>query len=352
MILPTTFMSALWLLIASAVCLGSWANLQKLAGKWRFELFYYDFIWGVVIAALVGAFTFGSFDPKDLTFQDNFLLAGYRKMAWALAAGVVFNLANVLLAAAVAVAGMSVAFPVSLGLGLIVAEVWTYSFSSPISPVLLFSGAGVVLAAVCAAGLAHSFRLDEKQAAEQQALTADPRTKNAPKKARAAKGVILSVLSGLFMGVFYPMVQEARSGEIGVAPYGLMLLFAAGMFLSTVGYVPFFLTFPVLGKPLVATAYFRGTARQHVMGILGGVVWMVGGLANAVVAGAPAATQITPALSYLSAQAAAPVAVFWGLAAWHEFSGTSLRVKMVLTAMVVLFLAGLGLIGLALFQAR
>jgi len=346
-ILPTTYQSALLLLILSMLCWGSWANTQKAAGKWRFELYYYDFTWGILIAAVAAAFTLGSFDQKELTFQDNLLLTGYRKMAWAVASGVVFNLANMLLVAAIAVAGMSVAFPVGIGLALIVGVAWSYSLSPQANPALLFGGAGVVLMAVCAAAVAYSLHVGEQRAAAQQAFLTDPRAKNAPRKATATKGLILSILAGLLMGGFYPMLQEARSGDTGVAPYGVMLLFAGGVFCSTVLYVPFFLNFPVSGKPLAVSAYFRGTKRQHLLGVLGGMLWMAGGLANVLAAGSPATLQLGSAVSYGLGQGATLVSTLWGLLVWHEFRGATYRVVTVLIAVIVLFLAGLGMVAVA-----
>jgi glucose uptake protein len=351
-IIPTTYLPALLLLILAMLCWGSWANTQKIARKWRFELFYYDFTWGIVIAAAVAAFTFGSFDQKELTFQDNFLLAGYRKMAWAVASGLVFNLANMLLVAAIAVAGMAVAFPICIGLASIVGVVWSYSLNPQADPVLLFAGAAAVLAAVCAAGISHSFHIDDQNAAAQQALSIDPRARNAPKKAGAAKGILLAIVAGLIMGAVNPMIETAKSGETGVAPYGLMLLFALGVFISTAVYVPFFLSFPVIGKPLPVSAYFRGTKGQHLLGILGGIVWMIGGVSNLVAASSPALPQIGPAVSYALSQGAPLVSAFWGLLVWGEFAGSTLRVKMVLTAMIVLFLAGLGVVAVAPLQGR
>src|ERR1700733_13483024 len=119
MLIPTTYLTALLLLIVSMFCWGSWANTQKLTGKWRFELFYYDYSVGVLVCALIAAFTFGEMMPKELTFSDNLLLAGKRQMAYGFAGGAVFNLANMLLVAAISVAGMAVAFPIAIGLALV-----------------------------------------------------------------------------------------------------------------------------------------------------------------------------------------------------------------------------------------
>jgi glucose uptake protein len=347
MLIPTTYLSALLLLILSMFCWGSWANTQKLAGKWRFELYYYDFTWGLAIAAIVAAFTVGSFNSSELTFQDSLLLSGYRKMAWGVAAGVVFNLANLLLVGAISVAGMAVAFPVGIGLALIVGVIWSYSLNPQANPLLLFGGAFLVLLAVVAAAVAYSLHLgDQQDAALQRALAADPRAK-LPKNRSAARGVVLAVLGGLLMGAFYPMIEQSKLGEDGTGPYGVMLLFALGVFISTGIYVPFFLNFPVSGKPLPLTNYFKGTMKQHLLGVLGGIIWCTGGISNVVAASSPASLQVGPAVSYALGQGATMVSTLWGLLVWHEFKGAAYRVKMILTAMMVLFLAGLALVAVA-----
>src|SRR5712675_3335277 len=137
MILPATYNSALLLIILSMICWGSWANAFKLTGKWRFELFYYDYSLGVLLAAIIAAYTFGSMGD-ELSFSDNLIVAMRRNMAWAVAGGVVFNLANMLLVAAISVAGLAVAFPIGIGLALVVGVVWNYFIKPQGNPVLLF----------------------------------------------------------------------------------------------------------------------------------------------------------------------------------------------------------------------
>src|ERR1700676_2077858 len=134
MLLPSTYFAAILLLISSMFAWGSWANTQKLAGKWRFELFYYDYSFGVMLCALVAAFTFGSLSPRELTFQDNLLIAAKRQMAYAFLGGAVFNLANMLLVAAIAVSGMAVAFPIAIGLALVIGVVLNFSLNPQGNP--------------------------------------------------------------------------------------------------------------------------------------------------------------------------------------------------------------------------
>src|SRR5215475_4384740 len=221
MILPTTYLAALLLLIASMLCWGSWANTQKLAGKWRFELFYYDYSFGVLLCALIAAFTLGEMAPKELSFTDNFLIASKRQMALSVGAGFVFNLANMLLVAAISVSGMAVAFPIAIGLALSIGVVWNYILNPQGNPMLLFGGVILVIAAILVDAFAYSAYTDAKRlAAENAALRPDPRSKIAkPSGPGAGRGILLSVVAGILMGLFYPMVETSRQGDGGVAPY-------------------------------------------------------------------------------------------------------------------------------------
>jgi len=329
------------------ICWGSWANTQKLAGKWRFELFYYDYSLGVLVCAVVAAYTLGSWLPQELTFSDNLLIAARRQMAYGVGAGIVFNLANMLLVAAIAVSGMAVAFPVAIGLALVIGVVWNYQLNSQGNPILLFSGVALVVVAIITDAFAYSAYLDAKQLEAQKALQADPRVKTRTRKPGAARGLVLSIISGVLMGMFYPLVEMGKAGDSGVAPYGIGVLFGAGVFLSSLLYIPFFLNFPVEGEPIAARDYFKGTRGQHFLGFAGGIIWMAGALANFVAASAPVSVQLGPATSYALGQGATMVSALWGLLVWHEFKGANQRVKLLLLAMIVLFVVGLGLISIA-----
>lgn len=362
MILPTTYWAALALLIVSMICWGSWANTQKMAGKWRFELYYYDFSFGLVLCAVIAALTLGGWNSNNLTVSDNFLLAAKRQMAWAVAGGVVFNLANMLLVAAISVAGMAVAFPIAIGLALVIGVVGNYALNPQGNPVLLFGGAFLVVAAVIVNAFAYSAyseaKLEEKRKAPKAPVgtkPAAPASKSTPRSPAtkgpaptgAARGIILSVVAGLLMGAFYPLVQMGAQGENGVAPYSLALLFGGGVLFSTFFYVPFFLTFPVDGTVIEVKQYFRGTRAQHVLGLAGGAVWMVGGLANFAAAATPASVQVGPAVSYALGQGATLISALWGLLIWKEFKGATYRVKLLIAIMLVLFVSGLTMVSIA-----
>jgi len=354
MILPTTYLAALLLSIVSMICWGSWANTQKLAGKWRFELFYYDYSLGVLLCAGIAALTFGSWLPKELTFTDNLLIASNHQMAYAVGAGIVFNLANMLLVAAITVSGLAVAFPIAIGLALVIGVIWNYILNPQADPILLFGGALLVAAAIIVDAFAYGTYLEAQQAAAVRALQPDPRTKtkNPKRGPGAARGIVLSIVSGLLMGAFYPIVEISKQGDNGVSPYGVAVLFGAGVFLSSLVYIPFFLNFPVVGEPLKTADYFKGSVRQHVLGLLGGLIWMAGGLANFIASSTPQKVQVGPAVSYAIGQGATMVSALWGLLVWREFKGASHRVQLLLVVMMVLFLSGLGMISIAPLHAK
>ena len=330
MILPTTYATAMLLTILSMICWGSWANTFKLTKNWRFELFYFDFSFGVLIAALVAAFTLGSMGD-DLSFSDNLLIAGKRQMAYALAAGIIFNLANMLLVAAISLAGLAVAFPVGIGLALIIGVVWNYIINPQGNPFLLFSGVALVLGAIIVDAFAY-----RAYAEEDGEITEDFNI----------KGIIIALVSGLLMGSFYPLVEMSRASEQGLGAYSVGFFFALGVFFSTFIYNLYFMNLPVEGEPVGFGEYFRlGSFRTHFLGVFGGLLWCTGMLTNLVAASGTAT--VGPAVSYAMGQGATLISALWGLLVWREFAGAELRVKLLFAIMIVLFAAGLGLISIA-----
>src|SRR5690242_5940012 len=155
MILPQTYFATLVLMLFAMLCWGSWANTFKLAGKWRFELFYFDYAFGVFLAALVYALTVGSLGFDGFSFLDDLMHSGKRQWFYGFTGGVVFNLANMLLVAAISVAGLAVAFPVGIGMALVIGVVWNYALKPQGNPVLLFAGCAVIVAAIITDALAY-----------------------------------------------------------------------------------------------------------------------------------------------------------------------------------------------------
>jgi glucose uptake protein len=348
MILPATTLASLLLLILTLVCWGSWANSQRLVFKWRFELFYYDFALGLAACVLIAAFTLGSMNSQELTLSDNLMIAGYRKMAYGVAAGVLVNLAYMLLVAAISLSGMAVAFPLSFGIGLVVMSVTNFISNPQLSnALLLFSGLVLVLVSVLVDTVAYRSHLDALKEKSKMGPVLDPRTKLPVRPPIAARGILLSLLSGVALGFFFPVVDASRGGDNGVGPYGLAVMIAIGVFFSTLLYVPFFINFPVQGDPVQVRDYFKGAKKQHFWGIFAGFVWAIGLLAALVEVAAPPSVRTSPALAFGLVQAVPILATLWGLFAWREIKDSTQGVKMLLLVTIVLYLAGLALVSLA-----
>jgi glucose uptake protein len=362
MILPASQAATLALLVISLICWGSWANTLKLAGKWRFELYYYDFALGFAVLAAAAAFTGGSMNSGELTFQDNFLITGYRNMAYVIAAGVIFNLGNMLLAATIAVAGMALAFTITFATALVVATAWSLIFEASGSLLLLLGGAALLLAALVMGAAAYgNYLIARSEAAKAEALikaeaakTGASQPDTRARRANASRrphGVVLAVAlgvaGGIALGLFRPLLDLGSQGEGGVAPYGAALMFAAGILVSTVIIDPFFFTFPVAGEPLGLMDYFKGTGKQHLLGVLGGVTAGVAFLAGMLALAAPPAIR-TAAMPAYALSAGVPVlAAAWGFLVWREFRSAGERSTLLFRIMWILLALGVGMLALA-----
>ena len=336
MILPTTYLSALLLTFLTMLCWGSWANTTKMTGKWRFELFYFDYAFGVLLAATGLALTFGEMGT-ELSFRDNLLIARKLALFFGFTAGVVFNLANMLLVAAISLAGMAVAFPIGIGLALVIGVVWSYFLNPQGNPFFLFIGAAILVAGIILTSRAAK---DAARAKEwKHKHYAPPRT--------GLRAISLSLACGVLMGSFYPLVEMSKQGDLGLRAYSVGFIFAAGVFLSTPVFNIVFMNVPVQGDPVHIKEYFRGTWWQHALGVAGGVIWAVGAIANFAAASAPEEVQVGPAISYAIGQGAVLVSTLWGLLYWKEFAGASRHVYRLIGLMIVAFVIGLGLISVA-----
>jgi glucose uptake protein len=349
MILPGSYVATLLILVLSMICWGSWANAYKLCPpRWRFELFYFDFAIGVFIAAVIAALTFGSLGWDGFSFLDDLRLAGKRSDALAFMAGVIFNLANMLLVGAIAIAGMAVAFPVGIGIALVEGVVLNYFLNPVGNPVFLFTGAGVIMLAIIFDALAYrNYAMAASVAAAQQGKTRTTQRKT------GSKGIVISVVSGVLMGAFYPFVEMARAGETGLGPYSIAFIFALGVLLSTFVFNLFFLNLPLQGNPIDIFDYSKARMKTHLFGVVGGMIWCAGGISNFVAARAEGQAQVGPAVSYAIGQGATMISALWGLIVWKEFAGADGRVRTFIAVMFFLFVAGLALVSSApLFANR
>ncbi|MFT2010505.1 multidrug DMT transporter permease [Pontibacter sp. 13R65] len=313
--------------IITMICWGSWANTQKLADKtWRFELFYWDYVIGIVLVAVLLAFTMGSFGEHGRGFLDDIAQADAANLRAAMIGGAVFNIANILLVAAIAIAGMSVAFPVGIGIALILGVFDNYA-SNPIgNAVVLFSGVGLVAVAILLNAAAYK-RLSRTI---QKVPT---------------KGLLLAVISGCLMGLFYgfvagSMAKDFTRPEAGyLTPYTAVVIFSGGILLSNLIVNTILMKKPFVGAPVLFSAYFKGSGRSHFMGILGGAIWCLGMSFNIIAAG-----KAGPAIAYGLGQGATIVAALWGIYIWKEFKAAPQKTAKLLNSMLLLYVLGLVLI--------
>lgn len=320
-----SYAAAVVFCIITMLCWGSWANTQKLAGRsWRFELFYWDYVIGVLLTALILAFTMGSMGDKGRPFLEDLAQAQWPAQGWALLGGVVFNAANILLVAAIALAGMAVAFPVGIGLALIVGMIVNYINQPTGNPILLFSGMTLVAVAIVLDALAYRRLPSQKESGG------------------GIKGLVLSILCGLLMGTFYlcvarSMAEDPVALEAGkLSPYTAMVFFSLGVLISNFVFNTLLMRFPVAGRPVAFADYFRGSPRDHLWGIVGGMIWGVGMTMSIIAAG-----KAGFAISYGLGQGATLVAALWGVFVWREFREAPPGTNRLLAAMFAAFLIGL-----------
>jgi glucose uptake protein len=329
MLLPHTYEAALLLMITSMLCWGSWANTLKLTPGYRFQLFYWDYALGVAFAAVVLGLTAGSHGASGAAFLSDMVMSPERSMLLAACGGAVFNVANLLLVAAIDVAGLAVAFPVGIGLALVVGSVWSYLVNPKANVILLFGGVALVVVAILLDAAAY-------------------RKRESSAKATTTRGIVLSLVAGLLMGSFYPLVARAMNGtelHPGPGPYATAMFFAVGVLLSTVPANWLLMKKPLDGKPPVkGSGYWEALSRWHFAGLLGGAIWCCGAVTNFVASGAH---QVGPAVSYAIGQGATMISACWGVFVWKEFAGAPRVAKTLLGLMFVFFALGLTAVALA-----
>ena len=325
MFIPTVYSVALYMTVLSMICWGSWANTQKLCKGWRFELFYWDYVWGILLMTLLLGLTLGSTDAASPdSFIQNLRAADSQHFLLAFLGGVVFNLGNILIVAAIAIAGMAVAFPVGVGLALVVGSILNYIITPKGNPLLLFGGIALVCVAIALDALAY-----RRQSKDQTV---------------SVKGIVVSVLGGVVMGLFYPFVAKAIKGENHFGPYTVAFVFALGVLVSNLPVNYFLMRKPVSGPPVSFEDYLHGRPAWHFWGILGGMVWGVGTISNFV---ASYAQMVGPAASYALGQGSIMVGTMWGVFVWKEFKGADATTKRLLALMFAFFIVGLLTVALA-----
>ena len=337
MILPGTSSTTLLLLILAMFCFAAWPITQKASGRWRFELYYMDLCLGMLLTSIVLSLTLGSMGT-DLSVEDNLSIAGKRQMAFGLVAGAIFTLANMLLSAAISVAGMSVSLPISYSVAMILGIAWSFFGKANQSPAFLAAGTVVLGAGIAAMAMAHSSHT------VSLLKTLPPSSRR--RRDTAGKGILLSCISGFVMSFFFPMSEMSRASEIGLGAYTAPAFISLAALLTVVPLNLYFMNLPVSGEPVRFAAYFRGSAKAHILGLLGGAI-LCSGLTASIVA--VSATKVLPSsvTTYSLLHGAPLLAVVFGTLIWKEFGGASGRTPLLLAGAVFLFAMGLGLLATA-----
>jgi glucose uptake protein len=326
MYIVESYSLAVIMTIVTMLCWGSWANTQKLAEKsWRFELFYWDYVLGIVLMSMLFAFTMGSFGEQGRSFLADLKQADGANIQKAVLGGVIFNAANILVVAAIAIAGMSVAFPVGIGIALVLGVIINYMATPQGSATWLFTGVGLVTVAIVIDALAY-----RRKAAQTMKIP--------------TKGIVLSVVGGVLMALFYRFVASSMTDDFVhpkagfLTPYTATVFFSLGILVSNLLFNTLLMKKPFEGTPVSYAQYFKGGFKEHLTGIFGGMIWCTG-MSFSIIAAGKAGFPV----SYGLGQGATLVAALWGVFIWKEFRGSK-GTSGLLTAMFLLFVAGIGLI--------
>lgn len=330
MFIVQSYLLAVVFCFITMLCWGSWGNTQKLAGKtWRYELFYWDYVIGMVLFALMIGLTMGSTGSEGRPFLQDLAQAEWGNILSVIVGGVIFNASNILLSASVSLAGLAVAFPLGVGLALVLGVIINYLGAPKGDPMLLFAGVALIVIAIICNGVASGRMSKGKEAGSSN-----------------KKGIILSMVAGVLMSFFYRFVaaamdldnfEQPTAGML--TPYSAIFVFSLGVLISNFLFNTLLMRKPFVGEPVSYSTYFKGSLATHLVGVLGGAIWCLGTAFSYIAAGKAGA-----AISYALGQGAPMIAAIWGVFIWKEFKGSDSKTNTLLGVMFLFFIAGLGLI--------
>ncbi|MBR2424848.1 MAG: multidrug DMT transporter permease [Tidjanibacter sp.] len=331
MFIVNSYTLAVVFCFVTMLCWGSWGNTQKMASKsWRYELYYWDYIIGMFLMAVVLGLTMGSTGGEGRSFLPDLAQASWSSIGWVLLGGVIFNASNILLSASTSLAGMSVAFPLGVGLALVLGVFNNYIEAPKGNPLLLFLGVALVVVAIIANGIASG-----------RVPKSDKEDTN-----KNRKGIIIAICAGVLMSFFYRFVVKGMDIEcfeapaVGkLTPYSAIFIFSVGALLSNLVFNTIVMRHPFVGSPVGYGEYFKGKLSTHLVGVLGGAIWCLGTAFSYIAAGKAGA-----AISYALGQGAPMIAAIWGVFIWKEFKGARKGTGAYLAVMFAFFIAGLALI--------
>ena len=313
MFTPSSLTIALLMMITSAICWGSWANTFKGVKNYRFELFYWDYAIGIFLISLVLAFTMGSSGHDANSFVNNVQTADVSNIVSTLVGGAIFNLANLLLVAAIDMVGLAVAFPISIGIALVVGVVLSYALQPKGNAVFLAAGVGCAFIAVVLDGKAYGNLASAGRSVSK-------------------KSIVTCIVSGVLMGLWNPFTAYGATRGNTLTPYSSAVFLTLGALLSCFVWNIYFMKKPLVGEPISFGGFFSGPPLGHLLGLAGGVIWGIGTVFNVV-----AGKSTSFAISYAIGQSAPMVAALWGVLAWKEFAGSGTRAKLYLALMFVFY---------------
>ena len=330
MFIVNSYTLAVIFCFVTMLCWGSWGNTQKLASKsWRYELFYWDYVIGMVIFSILLGFTMGSVGNEGRSFLHDLGQAKWEMMRSVLFGGVIFNASNILLSASVSLAGLSVAFPLGVGLALVLGVIINFIGAPKGDPVILFLGVFLIVIAIVCNGIASG----KVQAKSEN-------------KSQNRKGIILAIVAGVLMSFFYRFVAAAmdlnnfENPTPGMlTPYSALFIFSIGVLLSNFIFNTYIMKKPFVGESVTYKQYFGGNFSTHLVGVLGGAIWALGTAFSYIAAGKAGA-----AISYALGQGAPMIAAIWGVFIWKEFKGSTKYVNLLLALMFCFFITGLACI--------
>lgn len=324
MLIVKSYPVAVILLLITMLCWGSWANTQKMVTRsWPSQLFYWDYTIGTVLISFLLGITIGNTGEEGRSFFEDLSQASTSSLVSAFLGGVVFNIANLLLVAAIDIAGMAVAFPVGIGLALVVGVLLNYIAVPVGNPVLLFGGVILVTIAIVLDAVAY------KRKSKGISVS--------------ARGLWLSVIAGVLMGFFFRFVAASVATDFTnpqaelMTPYSAVFIFSIGIFLSNFIWNTFFMYKPFKGEKVTYGEYFsKGNFKLHMIGILGGAIWCIGMSFSMI-----ASEQAGFAISYGLGQGATMIAAAWGVFIWKEFAHAPKGTNKLIYAMFSCFFIGL-----------
>lgn len=326
MFIVQSYPLAILFCFVTMLCWGSWGNTQKLASRtWRYEFFYWDYVAGVLLFSLLSAFTLGSTGLEGRNFTDDLMQADPVNLGSAFLGGIIFNASNILLSAAVSICGLSVAFPVGVGLALVLGVLINYFGAAKGEPLFIFTGVLLITIAIILNGLAY-----------KKALVGTKKV--------SAKGIGIAIAAGVIMAFFYRFVAAsmdlssfAAPAAGKLTPYTAVFIFAVGVFASNFIFNTIAMKRPVEGEAVSISGYFKGKPVTHLVGIFGGAIWCLGQSFSMI-----ASEKAGAAISYGLGQGATLISALWGIFIWKEFKGAPKASNQLNMAMFVLFIIGLG----------